>query len=38
MKPVTSNLAGSWGLPKLIIKLHPEEKWEWPWARELPKI
>jgi len=26
------------GLPKAIIKSHPEEKWSWLWARELPKI
>jgi len=24
----TSNLAHSWGLPKPIIKSHPEQKWE----------
>jgi len=22
------------GLPRAIIKSHPEEKWAWPWARE----
>ena len=26
MKPATSNLASRWGLPRTIIKLHPEEK------------
>ena len=26
MKPATSNLAGSWGLPRPIIKSQPEEK------------
>jgi len=24
-------------LPRTIIKSYPEEKWAWPWARELPK-
>jgi len=30
-------LAHSWGLPKPIIKSHPEKKWLWPWAREAPQ-
>jgi len=30
MKPETSNLASRWGLPKLIIKSHAEEKWACP--------
>ena len=38
MKPATSNLAKSWGLPRPIIKSHAEEKWAWPWSSELPKI
>ena len=38
MKPATLNLAIRWGLPRPIIKSHAEEKWAWPWARELPKI
>ena len=36
-RPFSSNLACSWGLPRPIIKSHPEEKWAWPWARELFK-
>ena len=38
LKLATSNYACSWGLLRPIIKLHPEEKWAWPWTRELPKI
>ena len=34
MKPATLNLACCWSLPRPIIKLHPEEKVEWPWARK----
>jgi len=26
------------GFAKAIIKLHPEEKWGWPWARGAPQI
>ena len=37
MKPATSNLASRWGLPRPIIKSHAEEKWAWPWAREVPQ-
>ena len=33
LKLATSNLVHSLGLPMPIIKSHPEEKWEWPWAR-----
>jgi len=25
------------GLPRPIIKSHPDEKWAWPWAREAPQ-
>jgi len=38
MKPAASNLARRWDLPGPIIKPHPEEKWVWPWTRELSKI
>ena len=37
MKPVTSNLASRWGLPRPIIKFHAEEKWAWPWVRGAPQ-
>jgi len=37
MKPATSNLASSWGLPRPIIKSHPQEKVGWPWARGAPQ-
>ena len=33
MKPVTSNLACSWGLLRPIIKSHYNRKWVWPWTR-----
>jgi len=36
MKPVTSNLADRWGLPRPIIKSHTEEKWALPWSRGAP--
>ena len=29
----TSNLICCLGLPRAIIKSHPEEKWAWHWAR-----
>jgi len=25
------------GFPRPIIKLHPEKKWAWPWARGAPQ-
>ena len=37
MKPATSNVASSWGIPRPIIKSHAKEKWVWPWAREAPQ-
>jgi len=33
MKPVTSNLACSWGLPRCFIKSHQKKTRLWPWAR-----
>jgi len=30
-------MAGWWGLPRPIIKSHPEEKTVWPWARGAPQ-
>jgi len=33
----TSHLVHSLGLPRPIIKLHPEEKWALPWARGAPQ-
>ena len=38
MKPTTSNLASSRGLPKHIIKFHQNKKWVWPWARRALQI
>jgi len=37
LKLATSNFVRSLGLPRPIIKLHPEEKWAWPWARGTPQ-
>ena len=37
MKPVTSNLAYSWSLPKPIIISHQKTKWVWPWAKGAPQ-
>ena len=37
MKPATSNLASRWGLSRPIIKSYAEEKWAWPWAKEIPQ-
>jgi len=37
LKVATSNLVHSLGLPRPIIKPHPEEKWAWRWAKEAPK-
>ena len=37
MKLAPSKFSKRWGLPRLITKSHAEEKWAWPWARELPK-
>ena len=34
----TSNLVYNTDLPRPTIKLHPQEKWAWPWARETPNI
>jgi len=36
LKLATSNLVCSLGLPRPIIKSHPQEKWAWPWARRAP--
>jgi len=33
-----SRLAAWWAFPRPIIKSHAEEKWAWPWSRELPKF
>jgi len=38
MKPSTSYFSCRWGLPRSIIKSHPEEKWAWPWTRRAPQI
>ena len=38
LKLATSNLVYCLGLPRPIIKLHPEEKWAWPWARGASQI
>jgi len=38
MKPETSNLASSWGLPSPIIKSNQNKKWCCPKLGELPKI
>jgi len=38
MKPLTSNLPGSWGLPKPIIKSHPEKSGRGFGLGVLPKI
>jgi len=37
LKLATSNLMHSLGLPRPIIKSHPEEKWGWPWTRGAPQ-
>jgi len=37
LKPATSNLVYSLGLPRPIIKSHPEKKCGWPWARGAPQ-
>jgi len=33
LKLANSNMVFSLGSPRPIIKLHPEKKWVWPWAR-----
>ena len=38
MKPATSHLACSYGLPRPIIKSDQKKKWVWTWARGAPKI
>jgi len=38
MKPSTSNLARSWGLPRPIIKCHQKKSGCGPGPRELPEI
>jgi len=37
LKLATLNLVHSFSLPRPIIKLHPEEKVAWPWARGAPQ-
>ena len=37
MKRRLNILACSWGLPRPIIKSHPEEKVGWPWVRGAPQ-
>jgi len=37
MKPATSSLASSLGLPSPIIKSYQNKKWMWPWAMGAPQ-
>jgi len=37
LKLATSNMVHSLGLPRPIIKSHPEEKWVRAWARGAPQ-
>ena len=36
LKLEISNLVHSLDLPRPTIKLHPEEKWAWPWVGDAP--
>jgi len=38
LKLATSNLVYTFGLPRPIIKSHPEEKWGRPWVRGAPQM
>jgi len=31
-------LVPRFGFSRPIIKSHPEKKWAWPWAKDLPKF